>query len=217
MQEQIDKGFVKLKRACLDWEWYQDSNTFRLMIHLLLKSNYTTKKWQGNIINPGELITSINNLSKELKLSEAVIRNCLKKLKTTGYIATKSTNKFTKITILKSTIYDEINSEHNEQKRTQKTNETQTTNIQTATTNKGNKEIDIKERINVFQKEISPYQNQYSNDFLNSFFKYWTEENKQTGRLKFEDEKYWNLETRLSSWKQFNTQKSESKKIYKNR
>lgn len=217
MVEQIDKGFVKLKRAYLEWEWYQDGNTFRLMIHLLLKSNYTTKKWEGITIYPSEQITSINKLSIELKLSEAVIRNCLKKLIKTGYITTKSTNKFTKITVLKSTIYDEINSVQNEQKHTKKTNETQTTNNQSTTTNKVNKEIDIKERIEVFQKEIFQFKNKFSIETLNSFFKYWTEENRQTGRMKFEDEKFWNTETRLSNWKSFGVNKSEKNQIFKNR
>ena len=209
MEEQIDKGFVKLKRAYLDWEWYQDGNTFRLMIHLLLKSNYTAKKWQGNIINPGELITSLGNLSKELKLSENVIRTSLNKLKKTGYIATKSTNRFTKIIILKSAIFDGINSVNNEQKNNQPTNQAQTRNNQLTTTNKENKEKDSKERIELFQKEIFQFRNKYSIETLNSFFKYWTEESKQTGRLKFEDEKFWNLETRLSNWKNFGKESSE--------
>ena len=104
MQKQKDIGFVKLKRNFLDWEWYQDNNTSRVMIHLLLKSNYTVKQWQGNTINPGELITSIGNLSKELQLSENIIRTCLKKLKKTNYIATQGTSKFTMIRIMKSSI-----------------------------------------------------------------------------------------------------------------
>ncbi|ESU27094.1 hypothetical protein FLJC2902T_22720 [Flavobacterium limnosediminis JC2902] len=217
MEEQIDKGFVKLKRTYLEWEWYQDGNTFRLMIHLLLKSNYISKRWQGNIINPGELITSLNNLSKELKLSENVIRTSLNKLKKTGYIVTKSTNRFTKITILKSTIFDKINSVHNEQNNNQSTIRTQTTNNQPTTTNKVNKEKDIKERIDLFQKEIFQFKNKFSIETLNSFFKYWTEENRQTGRLKFENEEFWNLETRLSNWKTFGTNKPEKKQIIKNR
>ena len=78
MENNIDKGFVKLKRNMLDWEWYQDANTTRVMIHLLLRVNYTTNKWQGNEIKPGELITSLASLSAELKLSENKIRTSLK-------------------------------------------------------------------------------------------------------------------------------------------
>src|SRR5688572_23328871 len=106
MKKHIDKGFLKLHRNILDSEWYQDGNTIRLMLHLMLKSNYIAKRWQGILINPGELITSYNNLSKELKLSENIIRTSLAKLKRTGYITTNSTNKFTRITIVPSAIYD---------------------------------------------------------------------------------------------------------------
>ena len=120
MENTIDKGFIKLKRNMLEWEWYQDSNTTRLMIHLLLKSNFKTKNWQGHTINPGELITSIKNLSKELRLSENIIRTALKKLKATGYINTQSTNKNTKVKILKSDIYDELNISDNTQNNKQK-------------------------------------------------------------------------------------------------
>ena len=81
METNIDKGFIKLKRNILEWEWYQDANTTRLMIHLLLKSNFKTKSWQGNVIYPGELITSLESLSTELNLSVGMIRNSLKKLK----------------------------------------------------------------------------------------------------------------------------------------
>lgn len=219
MENLTDKGFVKLKRNILEWEWYQDNNTFRLMIHLLLKSNYTSKKWQGNIINPGELITSISNLSKELKLSENIIRTALKKLKQTGYIITKSTNKFTKIRIVKSIIYDEISITNNEQNLNPISNQQQSEHNQLTTTKKVKKEIEIKERIEVFKKQIFHFKNKYSNEVLNSFLNYWTEENKQTGRLKFEDEKYWNLETRLANWKQYPkaTTKKEPNNFYLNR
>ena len=119
MEEQIDKGFIKLKRAFMDWEWYQDGNTSRLMIHLLLKSNFKTKNWQGYVISPGELITSLDNLSNELNISIGMIRNSLKKLKNGKYIAIKTTNRFTMIRILKSDIYDEFNYTINKQKSKQ--------------------------------------------------------------------------------------------------
>ena len=54
---------------------------------------------------------------------------------------------------------------------------------------------------------------------LESFFNYWSEECKQTGRLKFEDEKFWNLETRISNWKVFSSSlnKKEPNNFYLNR
>ncbi|WP_130736858.1 hypothetical protein [Flavobacterium sp. J27] len=187
------------------------------MIHLLLKCNYTTKNWQGHIIYPGELITSIKNLSKELDLSENIIRNALKKLKTTKYILTQSTNKFTKIKITKSIIYNDKPISSNQPIEVPNTNKKQSNNKPITTTNKVNKEIEIKERIDIFKTQIFNFRNQFPMDVLQQFFKFWTEENKQTGRLRFEEEKFWNLETRLSNWKNYNTNSTNKKKIYTNR
>jgi hypothetical protein len=172
------------------------------MIHLLLKSNYTVKQWQGNTVNPGELITSIGNLSKELRLSENEIRTCLKKLKKTNYVATESTSKFTKIRIIKSIIYDEIIFTNNEQIYKPLTNKPHSNNEQITTTNKVKKEKNLEERKEFFKNEVFKHKNTYSESFLISFFRYWSEENEQTGRLKFEIEKFWNFENRLSLWKQ---------------
>lgn len=219
MEEQIDKGFIKLKRAFLDWEWYQDGNTSRLMIHLLLKSNFKTKNWQGYVISPGELITSLDNLSNELNISIGMIRNSLKKLKNGKYIAIKTTNKFTMIKVLKSGIYDEFNYTINKQNSKQTTNEQQTTNNQTTTTNKVKNELEILEGKEIFKKQIFQFQNQFPKEKLESFFNYWSEECKQTGRLKFEDEKFWNLEARISNWKIFGKEpaKKEPNNFYINR
>ena len=216
MKEQRDTGFLKLKRTILEWEWYQDNNTFRVMIHLLLKSNYTVKQWQGNTINPGELITSIGNLSKELCLTENVIRTCLKKLKNTNYIITQGTNKFTKVRILKSSIYDEINLPNNKQADDPKTIKPSTTNKQITTTNTVKKEEEKKESIENFKNQVFQFLKLYSQEHLNGFYDYWSSLNKQTGRRRFEENIYWNLEDRLKNWKVLNLKK-EAQTFTKNR
>lgn len=219
MENNIDKGFIKLKRTILEWEWYQDANTTRLMIHLLLKSNFKTKNWQGNVISPGELITSLDNLSNELKLSVGMIRNSLKKLKNGKYIATKTTNKFTMIKLLKSSIYDEVNNTSSKQNYIITANEKQTSSIPTTTTNKVKNELETLEKKEIFKKQIFQFQNQFPKEKLESFYNYWSEECRQTGRLKFEDEKFWNLGARISNWKVFGNEstKKEPNNFYLNR
>lgn len=66
----MGNGWIKLHRKLLEWEWYDDSNAFRLFIHCLLKSNHEERQWRGIVINRGEFVTSQESLSKELKLSE---------------------------------------------------------------------------------------------------------------------------------------------------
>jgi len=82
-----------------EWDWYDDHNTCRLFIHLLLSANHTAKSWKGELISCGEVITGRINLAKETGLSESQIRTSLEKLKSTNDIAIKTTNKYSVISI----------------------------------------------------------------------------------------------------------------------
>jgi hypothetical protein len=37
-------GWIKIHRSILEWEWYEDTNTFRLFMHLILKANHKDRK-----------------------------------------------------------------------------------------------------------------------------------------------------------------------------
>src|SRR3990167_268088 len=94
-------SFIKLHRKITEWEWYTDANTNRLFMHLLLKANFKSNRWQGVEILPGQLVTGRKVLADELKLSEQEIRTSLNKLKSTNEITIKSTNKFSIVTVCK--------------------------------------------------------------------------------------------------------------------
>ena len=99
------EGWICLYRQILDWEWYSDANTFRLFIHLLLSANHEEKRWQGIVIKRGELVTSYGNLAETLKLSVQAIRTSINKLKSTSEITTKTTNKFSLVSIVNWELY----------------------------------------------------------------------------------------------------------------
>lgn len=92
-------GWVKLHRKITEWDWYDDANTFRLFIHLVLIANSKNANWRGNEIKRGELITSIEHLAEDLKLTSKQIRLSLEKLKKTQEIGTQRANNATMITI----------------------------------------------------------------------------------------------------------------------
>lgn len=94
-------GWIKLHRIITDWKWYDDSNTFRLFVHCLLKANSTDNEWHGLIIKRGDFFTSVSHLSEELRLTHKQIRISLDKLKGTSEVTTKGANKGTMITICK--------------------------------------------------------------------------------------------------------------------
>lgn len=42
--------YIKLFRKIDNWEWYKDIPTKVLFFHLLIRVNFTEKKWQGRDI-----------------------------------------------------------------------------------------------------------------------------------------------------------------------
>ena len=83
-----------------DWEWYENTNVFRLFYHCLLHTNLEDKRYCGKEIKAGQFVSSITRISAETGLTESQVRTALKKLKDTGYISTKSTNKYTIYTVI---------------------------------------------------------------------------------------------------------------------
>lgn len=83
-----------------NWEWYENTNVFRLFYHCLLHTNLEDKRYCGKEIKEGQFVSSITRISAETGLTESQVRTALKKLKDTGYISTKSTNKYTIYTVI---------------------------------------------------------------------------------------------------------------------
>lgn len=146
-------GWIKIHRRLLQWEWYSDTNTVRLFLHLLLNANYEDKRWRGFEIKRGQLVTGRLKLSEETNLSQQQVRTCLERLKSTNEITIKTTNKYTVITINKYEEYQqtgqENNQEINQQDNQQITNKQPTNNQQITTTKeyKNNKKERNKESI----------------------------------------------------------------------
>ena len=102
-------GFITLHRQILDWEWYQNTNTFRLFVHCLLMANFTDGRFEGKEIKRGQFVTSIPSLSSQTMLSAQQVRTALDHLKSTGEITDKSYAKYRIITVVK---YDEYQNDN---------------------------------------------------------------------------------------------------------
>ena len=92
-------GYIKLHRKMLDWGWYQNQNVKDLFIHLLLIANFKESKFEGMTIYPGQIITSINSLSRGTNLSIRSVRTALDKLEKSKILTKQVTSRFTLITI----------------------------------------------------------------------------------------------------------------------
>ncbi|WP_338669322.1 conserved phage C-terminal domain-containing protein [Pseudodesulfovibrio methanolicus] len=111
----MSRGWVAVHRKIVDWEWYQDANTFRLFMHLLFKANYSFGKWRGESLSPGQLVTGREQLASDLRISEQSIRTALGHLKSTGVITIKSTNKYSIISIVNWDSYQPSAASFNQQ------------------------------------------------------------------------------------------------------
>ena len=98
-------GFILLYRQITDWEWYQNPNTFRVFLHILLKANFTDGRFEGREIKRGQCVTSLDHLSKETKLSVKEVRTALNHLIGTGELASESCNRYRIITVVKYNDY----------------------------------------------------------------------------------------------------------------
>ena len=108
-------GWVKLHRKIADNEWTQilDINSKGLFIELLLMANYKpTRATRGNTlvtIQPGQILTSIKELTTRLKTSRFIVESRIKLLCDLGTITRKTDNLGTIITICKYVEYQSIN------------------------------------------------------------------------------------------------------------
>jgi hypothetical protein len=103
----MNTGFVVIHRKIMEWEWYSDTNTFRVFLHLLLKANHKPTKFRGFEIGRGQVIIGRKALAKTLKLSEREVRTAIEHLKMTGELTIKSTHRFSGATLTKYTLYQD--------------------------------------------------------------------------------------------------------------
>jgi hypothetical protein len=125
-----NKGFITIQRQIIEWEWYDDANTFRLFFHILIKANHTDKNYRGTVVKRGTFLTGLDVLSKETGLSMQQTRTCLSRLKSTNEITIKTSSKGSVIQVVKYNDYQSATSKV--------TNQQQTNNKRTTTTNNDN-------------------------------------------------------------------------------
>lgn len=95
----LQAGYVKIYRSITNWEWYKDSNTRDVFLHLLFTVNHTDMKWRGHTIKRGQRAVSLDKLSRELYISVRSVRTAIKHLKSTGEVTSEKLPECTLFTI----------------------------------------------------------------------------------------------------------------------
>lgn len=154
----MDNGYILIHRNMLTWEWYTDTNTKALFLHLLLKANWQDAEWRGEKIKRGQLIAGRETLAESTGISPQTIRTCLERLKSTNEITITSTNKYSVITIVKYDDYQVQDKKSTKKLTKELTNNQPSTNQQSTTVkeekeSKEEKELIFKEVLESFDEK----------------------------------------------------------------
>lgn len=192
-------GWIKIHRQILDWEWYSDTNTFRLFMHLILKANHKEKKFKGLVLNAGSVVTSRDILAIEIGLSVQQVRTALNKLKLTNEITIETSSQGTVIQIVNYSKYQLLTNEV--------TNEQPINNHQITSNNNEKKERSI--FIPPTFDQVSEYCAERKNNVdASKFFNFYEAKGWMVGKNKMKD---WKAGVR--TWEKSNEKVEEPKEL----
>lgn len=123
-------GFIKIHRKITEWGWYSDPNTKAVFLHFLFTANFKDTEWKGITIKAGQTIFGRKELAKTLGLTVQQVRTAIEHLKSTNEITTKSTNRFTVVTVVNWEKYQLLDDESTNKITTKSTNKQPTSNQQ---------------------------------------------------------------------------------------
>lgn len=142
--ENKNLGFIKIYRSMMaDWEWWDEINTFRLFMTILISVNWKEKKWKGYTIPRGSMFTSIASLSEMSGLTIQQTRTSLERLISTNEITSEVTSKGRLITVVNYGFYQDYENEATNEITSERTGNQQASNKQAnkrVTTTKESKE-----------------------------------------------------------------------------
>ena len=134
----MENGWIKLHRSILRWEWWDDRNVRDLFLYCLLAANHEETRWHGEVVPRGSFVTSLSKMAKGAGLTVQQTRTALDNMQLTQEVTSKSTNKYTLVTITNYERYQvsEDDEQQTKQHNLQQTNNKQITNKQQTNNNK---------------------------------------------------------------------------------
>ena len=124
-------GYISIYRQITEWEWYKDTATKSLFLHLLVTANFTDTRFMGKTIKRGQVVTSLPSLSEETGLSIRQIRTAINHLISTGEVTNKSYTKYRVISIVNYDVYQDNRQTDRQTSDRQSTVKRQTSDSQT--------------------------------------------------------------------------------------
>ncbi|MBO5715064.1 MAG: hypothetical protein J6S23_01565 [Clostridia bacterium] len=91
------EGYIKLYRKMMKWGWYTDTNTKCVFLHLLFLACYEPCYFKGVYLEPGQIITTVKEISDGTGISVRSVRTSLERLKSTNELTIETSPKFSLI------------------------------------------------------------------------------------------------------------------------
>jgi len=214
----MHRGYVKFWRKILEWEWFTSSETFHVFAFLFLSANHSDENYKGFPVKRGQILTGRKSISEKTGVSERSIRTALTRLKATGEITIKTTNKHSIITLCNYDIYNcpyEQNDQQDDQQAVTPATSNRPATDQQPTTNKNVKNVNneknvknisilpLDEREERFKQEVNSFA-EYDQKLRDDFIRHWTEKSKNGKKMKFEMNRTFEIKKRLITWKNNN-------------
>ena len=166
-------------------------------------------------------------ISIQLGISVNTVRNAKNKLKQLGLIDYKSPEKSSKglegstiysfLTLSKfDTVADTVADTRIKLNQT-KVNLIDEKPIATVVATPPKKVVDIEIRKQDFYDDCAMFVEKYGKDMIREFFNYWTEPNKSGKKMRFEDQKFFDVNRRLATWNSKSFNKNSYETTGKNR
>lgn len=202
----MEEGWFKLHRKFFKNQFWKEERQYskaEAWLDLLqsAKIDASSESIKGVVIEVqrGQLVASRRYLEKRWKWGSTKVTNFLKQLQKKSMINLSQTNGQTVITLVK---YEYYNSSQ--------------TNNRTRGKPEANQNKRIKERKEVFKKQVFKYSAECDSATLLDFFNYWSEHGERDRKMRYEKEKSFDLKRRLDRWlknqKNWNKEKSSAKK-----
>lgn len=186
----MTEGFVKLSRSYFNNPLWKENRVFSrseawldLIASALIDDLKVHIKGQDIEIQRGEVAASRRYLENRWNWGGTKVKNYLDYLIKNGMIKTRQANGQTVIRLVNYGVYN------NKQTTRQTTDKPPT-----------NQSKELKERKEIFKKQVFKYESTYGFEMLCDFFDYWAEHKSNGKKMKFEFQRTWNLDLRLKKW-----------------
>lgn len=194
--------WFRLPLDILQKDWLNKPEVLAIFLHILNMAEKEDRNLNGLSLHRGQYVTSLGHLSKNTRQGKQVIRTSLSKLKEMNLINTESNYRNTIISIINYDNYffnQQVALAKEQAKDDQsKKEKPKKTKIEIV--------ADTEKRKGKFYQELIPFVEIYGKCMIRQFFDYWSEPNKSGSKMRFEQERTWDLNRRLCRWANNNKQ-----------